>query len=398
MEEVIQLHEEVDISLYDQQQSQPIKFKPIVIPNNFSGELKQLKPSRENNEEDDLDQVGPSVFIREKDLKKYNESMKRSRFQPIVTTELEDAQRRAVTKTGPYLLKIKESMKKPEGADKIMTIFAFILIGICFCYSIFALFHLPLKWITPYFIVYFVFMVGAYYKAVTVKSVQSKNYIPDCSEKEQQFAISRAEVVKEYKLKLIDVAYPARYCLQCQAFRQPRSFHCGRCNRCVMCRDHHCPWLNNCVGKNNFRYFVQFLVYLPINCFHGAFFCAWYFLINLISVIKHGSVWGALSLALNISFGLFIFAIGCIMVGMAYSYVKTVLRNFTSMERIEAKRFDMLSHHKIVNEYPSYDEGPMNNWKFFMGNSFWSWINPFYNENKSFDDSNDDFLKQIHIE
>ena len=50
------------------------------------------------------------------------------------------------------------------------------------------------------------------------------------------------------------------FCTACQSFASKRSKHCRRCNRCVLEFDHHCIWLNNCIGKDNYKFFAGVLV------------------------------------------------------------------------------------------------------------------------------------------
>ena len=47
----------------------------------------------------------------------------------------------------------------------------------------------------------------------------------------------------------------------------------GAVRSCVARLDHHCAWLNNCVGFNNMRYFLLFLVANVALTVYGALLC-----------------------------------------------------------------------------------------------------------------------------
>lgn len=58
----------------------------------------------------------------------------------------------------------------------------------------------------------------------------------------------------------------ARYCDVCACLKGYRVHHCRRCNRCILRMDHHCPWIANCVGQNNYKVFLLFLFYITLAC------------------------------------------------------------------------------------------------------------------------------------
>jgi len=53
-----------------------------------------------------------------------------------------------------------------------------------------------------------------------------------------------------------------KVCKYCNEIKPLRTHHCSLCGVCVIKMDHHCPWINNCIGQNNHRYFLLFLFHV----------------------------------------------------------------------------------------------------------------------------------------
>ncbi|KAK6233961.1 hypothetical protein QUC31_006367 [Theobroma cacao] len=101
----------------------------------------------------------------------------------------------------------------------------------------------------------FSFSVGV----LTDPGYAPSSYLPDV---EDSSSVSDEEPKKN--------GVQSKYCDKCAAYKPPRAHHCRVCRRCILRMDHHCLWINNCVGYWNYKAFFTLVLYATIGSIHST--------------------------------------------------------------------------------------------------------------------------------
>jgi hypothetical protein len=154
-----------------------------------------------------------------------------------------------------------------------------------------------------------------------------------------------------------------RFCHKELKFKPDRCHYCSPMNRNVLRMDHYCPWLVNCVGYNNHKFFYLFILYSTI----AVDWCSW----SLFHAIYFGaahSAFSAKTFFLVEGLGLTSLLAGLLTPFLAW-HTWLISENMTTIEFCEQRERGQYSS--------KYNIGVARNIQSILGKNMFFWLLPF---------------------
>lgn len=252
--------------------------------------------------------------------------------------------------------KLRDIVFGPPGRSKAAILFYFCNLFL-WGYPVYFYWVLPETWsYTPsahyLFITFNVFMWMSLYYA----NSRNPGFIP-CNSPDYDMALKQVPFFEEWQVKTGQNPLE-NLCHTCRLVRPLRAKHCRICNRCVKHFDHHCPYINNCVGLYNRGPFLIFVA-----CVAACSIMTMYFAIILLRLGGFSWIY---------SIGLLQFTVvSALMSALFIFIVNQISINLTTNERINKKRYVYLRGPSGIFLNP-FDRGCLKNWL-----EYFHWVEPY---------------------
>ncbi|KAL6578090.1 hypothetical protein OROMI_010418 [Orobanche minor] len=158
-----------------------------------------------------------------------------------------------------------------------------------------------------------------------------------------------------------------KHCDKCTINKPPRAHHCRVCRRC----DHHCTWINNCVGLRNYKSFLLSVFYATAASTYSAI------VIICCTLNKNWDVTGKhLLKAFYVVCGMMTVCLSLVLGTLLVWHIYLACRNMTTIEYHEAKRAAWLARKSGLSYHHPYDVGSFKNITLVLGPDMLKWLWP----------------------
>ncbi|XP_031473556.1 probable protein S-acyltransferase 4 isoform X1 [Nymphaea colorata] len=181
------------------------------------------------------------------------------------------------------------------------------------------------------------FMTSGRDPGIVPRNKQPPEVEGEISSASTEFVNNRSPDLRLPRIKDVTVngvTVNVKYCDTCLLYRPPRASHCSICNNCVQKFDHHCPWVGQCIGLRNYRFYFLFVSSTTFLCIY-VFTFSW---VNILLQRSHRSLWKAMakevpSVVLIIYTFIMVWFVG----GLTIFHLYLISRNQTTYENFRSR-------------------------------------------------------------